>query len=451
MRKLAVVICNYNKKDYVLKCIASVLKSSYKDLDIYVIDNASNDESIEAIKNEFLSKVNLIENKQNLGGSGGFNTGIKEALKHQYKYIMLLDNDVVLDKNAIENSVDYIEKNSDTAVVGSKIYSMDNKNKIQEMGAKIDFQNFYIEPLYKGYTDSADLPEVVQCDYVPACAMLIRVEALKKVGMMDEGNFIYWDDIDFGYRFKREGYKVSVYSKSIVWHKMGVAQRINTFGTYYFWRNRIHFFSKYIEKSKVKKFSLKLFDEIMQAVYSCNYIGKYNSARTILTAVDDAVNNVRKKADEGKILQLEKIEDRFSNIIENKKDILIVNDLSIEILRNVIEKFKNLNYKGKLNIAVEKDIDKIKNQFKECDVQNLKNINFSKYESVIKLCNHIFDVRNNIENDFVYVDRFFNVIESERDKGYVANYDYTYNLMKNTWYPILESKIRKLNKELSLK
>ncbi|KHD38322.1 glycosyl transferase [Clostridium acetobutylicum] len=448
MKKLAVVICNYNKKDYLLKCIDSVLESSYKDLDVYVVDNASKDGSSDSVRENFSKKVILINNKQNLGGSGGFNTGIKEALKKKYKYIMLLDNDVIIEKSAIENSFNYLERNLNTAVVGSKIYSMDNKDKIQEMGARIDFENFYINPLYKGYTDSRNFPEVVQCDYVPACSMMIRMEALKKVGIMDEGNFIYWDDIDFGYRFKMKGYKVSVYSKSVVWHKMGVAQRINTFGTYYFWRNRINFFIKYIEKDKIERFSFKIFDEVMQAVYSCNYIGKYNSAITILTAVDDAINNVRGKADENKILELEKIEDRFEKIIKDKKNIVLLSNVSIEILRNTIEKINNLNCTGKLSIACS-NIKEIKEQFKGYEVLDLEKVNFKDYETSIKLCNHIFDVRNNMKKDIVYTDRFFNVISSESDREYVSNYDCTYNLLKRTWYPVFKSKIKMLNDKLS--
>lgn len=107
---MAIIICNFNKCEYIIKCIDSVLKSSYEDYDIYVVDNASTDDSVKEIRNKFVGQVKLIENDQNLGGSGGFNTGMREALKYDYKYLMLLDNDVMLHKDAIKLSLEYLEK-----------------------------------------------------------------------------------------------------------------------------------------------------------------------------------------------------------------------------------------------------------------------------------------------------------------------------------------------------
>lgn len=443
MKSVSVVICNYNKKEYALKCVNSVLESSFSDLDIYVVDNASIDDSARAIRDKFDNKVNLIENRENLGGSGGFNTGIRESLKKDYKYVLLLDNDVVLDKYAIENLYNYLEGNTDAAVAGSKIYSMDNPSQIQEMGAEIDFNNFYIKPFYKGHTDDENLPKVVECDYVPACSMMIRVDAIKKVGIMDKENFIYWDDIDWGYRFKKSKYKVVTYSKSIVWHKMGVAQRTNTFGTYYFWRNRVHFFAKYINENEIEAFAFKIFNEVFQAMYSCNYIGKYSSARTIITAVDDALNNVRGKASDSRILKLEEVKDRFGTFIKDKKHILILNNSNVNVLRSIINKIKSLNDKAILKIC-SYDNQEIKEQFSQYESLEFSDVNLKQYETIIEVCDHIFDVRDNIKDNVIYVDRFFNTIISENDRKYVSNYENSYNLLKNIWYPVLVDKIREL-------
>ena len=101
-KKVGIVICNYNKQMYIVKCIESVLKSSFHDFDIYVVDNASTDDSVKKIREHFGTQVILLENKENLGGSGGFNTGLREALKREYEYLMLVDNDIVMDPHAIE-------------------------------------------------------------------------------------------------------------------------------------------------------------------------------------------------------------------------------------------------------------------------------------------------------------------------------------------------------------
>ena len=84
-KSIGIVICNYNKQDYILNCIKSVLDSSISDFDIYVVDNASTDDSVSCIQKEFENKITLIVNNENLGGSGGFKTGLRAALKKNYK------------------------------------------------------------------------------------------------------------------------------------------------------------------------------------------------------------------------------------------------------------------------------------------------------------------------------------------------------------------------------
>ena len=81
MKRVGAVICNFNKKEDVLNCIQSVLESKYTDYDLYVVDNASSDGSAEAIREKYGSQVTVLVNAENLGGSGGFNTGLRKAWK----------------------------------------------------------------------------------------------------------------------------------------------------------------------------------------------------------------------------------------------------------------------------------------------------------------------------------------------------------------------------------
>ena len=81
MKKIGIVICNYNKEDAVLDCIQSILESKFQDFDLYVVDNGSTDMSVKRIKETCPGSLVLIENKENLGGSGGFNTGLREVYK----------------------------------------------------------------------------------------------------------------------------------------------------------------------------------------------------------------------------------------------------------------------------------------------------------------------------------------------------------------------------------
>ena len=117
MKKIGIVICNYNKSEYVVNCIQSVLESKTDDFDIFVVDNASTDNSVEAVRNRYGDQVNVLVNSENLGGSGGFNTGIRTVLEKGYEYLYCLDNDVLVDENAIGALAAYLDAHGDTALL----------------------------------------------------------------------------------------------------------------------------------------------------------------------------------------------------------------------------------------------------------------------------------------------------------------------------------------------
>ena len=112
MNPIAAVICNYNKSKYVTECIQSVLESSVRNFDIIVVDNASTDDSAACIREKYAGKLVLLENQENLGGSGGFNTGIRYAMEKGYEYVWCLDNDVLVDEKAVSVLYDFLENYS---------------------------------------------------------------------------------------------------------------------------------------------------------------------------------------------------------------------------------------------------------------------------------------------------------------------------------------------------
>ncbi len=439
INKLAIIICNFNKSKYLIKCIKAVKNSTYNNYDLYVVDNASSDDSVAQVKKNFKEdELTLIENKENLGGSGGFNTGLREALKGSYKYIMLLDNDAMVEEKSIEKAIEYLEENNDVGMLGFKLYSMDNPTQIQEFGADIDFHNFNIKPYYKGYVDNDNIPFIKECDYVPACAVIVRKEAVLKAGLMPEENFIYWDDIEWGYLFKQNGYKVIAYSGSKAWHKMGVKQKINTFGTYYFWRNRVRFFMKHCNKEQKSIFAEKLFNEISQSICMCNYNKKYNSASTILQAVFDALYGISGKAKDNKIMPSDIIEDKLHSFISKYNKVAIIHNTNVLHTADLIEKIKFINEKIDIEIISEdkesvKGLDNVKviscNQFKK-----------SQDGLIIETCSHITELIDGLkEINHMYVDVYFNCIYDNEDLKRLKSLKDIENMLRNILYPVIRN------------
>ena len=120
MKRVGVFICNYNKKEYLKKNLESIRKQSYKEKDIFVIDNASTDGAPDLVA-ELFPEVNLVCNKENIGGAGGFNQAQHIGFDKGYEYILMLDNDIVLDERAIELLVSFLDEHEDVGVVGPAI------------------------------------------------------------------------------------------------------------------------------------------------------------------------------------------------------------------------------------------------------------------------------------------------------------------------------------------
>lgn len=449
-KEVAIIICNYNKKEYVLKCIDSVFNLNFKGYDLFVVDNASGDGSAEAIEAAYGNRVILIRNKENTGGSGGFNTGIRETLKKEHQYLYLLDNDIILHENALTVLHDYLESHQDVGIAGSLLYSMDNPTEIQELGAGIDWDNFTIKPNFKGNIDLG-VPKELECDYVPACSMLVRTEAIKKVGHMEETNFIYWDDIEWGHRMKLHGYKVVACSGSKVWHKMGAARKVNTFNTYYFWRNKIHFFVKYSDINHIRQFADCIFYEAVLAVYSCNYTQKYNSARTIITAIEDALVNIRGKAAAGRIFDLETVENRFENLLANSLKVILIDNENLKILRDIATRIHTVNESTELIIAGKyHEVTYLRSQFPGLKIIEYQAAFEYKDGLICQSCAHIYNTDDEFDERVnAYIDGYFNIIVSEEDREYAKNFQRTYTLFKNIYYPIFFEKILRLREQVA--
>lgn len=210
-------------------------------------------------------EIFIIKNDSNHGFAGGNNIGIKFAQNClNTDYILLLNNDTVVEKDFLDPLVEISEKDKNIGFVGPKTYFYHSyPEKIIQItgGGGIDlkkartFQRGYQEKDNGQYNDSVDL------GYIGGSCVLVKKEVLQKVGLLDENFFMYWEDTDWCYRGYKSGYKSVYQPESVIWHKHGASSK-PCFELYYLSRNRVFFLKKNATSSEYKSFILNFFTKV---------------------------------------------------------------------------------------------------------------------------------------------------------------------------------------------
>lgn len=248
MHSICIALLNWNRQSDLNRLLLSVIAdvaqqnaSGYR-YEIIVIDNASTDDSIEMVNREFPS-IRVVANVVNLGGSGGYNTALRFAVKHRFDFIWLLDNDAEVLPGALQGLLDAILLDDKVAIVGSKILHRDDPRVVSELGADINLLTTFPIPRYQNIPSKLINMDIntIDVDYVAICSALVRINVLTVTGLLDESFFLMWDDMEWGLRFRQFGYRVIATSKSSVIHPGFSERSISPTFVYYAWRNHLYF------------------------------------------------------------------------------------------------------------------------------------------------------------------------------------------------------------------
>ncbi|GBE02291.1 galactofuranosyl transferase GlfT2 [bacterium BMS3Abin08] len=282
-----IIIVTFNKKDYVVNLLESLGELDYDNCDVVVVDNASIDGTADSIRESF-PHVKVIENAENTGGSGGFNTGLSYAFGQDgYKYYYLLDNDVVVSKNSLSELVKVLESDEGIAVAGSQMCQLDNPEVTNEVGAYVDL-NYGGLVLNRHLTrKSNNRSGIYDVDYVAAASLVVRADVARKAGLWEDF-FIHFDDVEWCLRIKGLGYRIAAVADSVIWH-LSAAEKPVTWQQYYDVRNMLFLLKKYASLSDVRRFLVR---KCLQAV-EIELRGLSPMAEMLLYAVEDFKNDRR--------------------------------------------------------------------------------------------------------------------------------------------------------------
>jgi len=208
-----VVIVNYNGVKYLKTCLSSLEQQTYQNLIIVVVDNASTDNSVEFIQKNF-PKVSIIQAERNYGFAKGNNLAIKFALDQKADYVFLVNNDTEVERDLLEKLVIAAEGEDTIGIVGPGVFDLKNKGSVQELGMAMDKFGY---PLA-----IKTLSEKNTCAFfVSGCAMLVKSELLRKIGLFDEKYFMFAEDLDLCWRGRLSRYKVIVVEDAKIFHASG--------------------------------------------------------------------------------------------------------------------------------------------------------------------------------------------------------------------------------------
>ncbi|MDE6622554.1 MAG: hypothetical protein K2K74_19100, partial [Lachnospiraceae bacterium] len=229
--------------------------------------------------------------------------GIEQALQEDFEYICCLGEEITAAPDALSVLLDFLAATPSAGLAGGKVYHRHMPHYIQQFGISIDFKHCRASMLYADTPDSENIPNIVYCDAISSCCMMVRADAIHKVGLMPTENFLYWDDTEWGYRIKQAGYEVVALGGAKLYHAASPMHRCdNTKVNYYMTRNCMHFFMKYTKPESCNKMSIVLLRSVFEAFYLHRMGHAHNMAQSDVSALLDAVNGVRGKAADDCIL-----------------------------------------------------------------------------------------------------------------------------------------------------
>ena len=296
---LGIVIANWNGEKLIDKCLESLENQVFKDFKVYIIDNASKDNSRDVIK-KYINRLNidLMEMEYNTGFAPANNIGIKKAIKDGCNYILTLNNDVEVPKESLKKAMEAIEINKEFDVFQLFMINYFNKDICDAAG--LNFKDDLI-PLQVGFKENvADIlnRDDIKIDGVCAGAAIYSTKSLETVKLDDENYFdsnffAYFEDVDLSLRLKGAGYKFKLLKDSIVYHMhSATGGKTSGFKEYYLTRNLFMYTKRNQTIEEYKKHKKEYYIRFLKTIVK--NINNFNAIKSAVKGLSDGLKESKK-------------------------------------------------------------------------------------------------------------------------------------------------------------
>jgi hypothetical protein len=245
--KVDVIVLAWNRRQDTLDCLESLSRLTYPNYRVIVVDNCSSDNTVELIAIQYPT-VELIINNHNLGFSGGFNVGLRYALRRGTDFMLILNNDTISAPNLLDELIRHAEPQS-VGMVAPKIYYYDEPTRIWSVGGDCNPITLEMTHRGNGQSDRGQWEHVIKRDFLVGCALLMKRSMLEEIGLFDTGFYpAYYEDADFCLRARRAGFQLLLAPQAKLWHKVAMAS--GGIGSpqerYLMARQSVRYFRKYV-------------------------------------------------------------------------------------------------------------------------------------------------------------------------------------------------------------
>lgn len=241
--KLGIVIVNWNNAADTLRCLSALYTSSYRDYTVVVVDNGSADGSVQRLR-QAEPEIAIIESPVNLGYTGGNNLGIAFLLQRGVEYLLLLNDDAVVDENMLPELVRAAEDQPSAGMLGPLVYTLENREVLLSAGGIVN-QNGQARHLAIGQKQIDLRALTTELDFLSGCALMVKRSVIEQIGLLDDQFFAYFEEVDWCRRAKLAGYKIRLVPTARVYHPdTRYRDQDSTLVTYYITRNSLLFTRK---------------------------------------------------------------------------------------------------------------------------------------------------------------------------------------------------------------